>query len=84
MRGEKEKSIEEKKLAFAAKCFYGHAYSPDLIEHIFIERVNREEKSTLIGQIGHIFTKINEKKKDKTVSFQSTSRESMFKRKIKS
>ena len=57
MRGEKEKSIEEKKLAFAAKCFYGHAYSPDLIEHIFIERVNREEKSTLIGQIGHILQK---------------------------
>ena len=34
MRGEKEKSIEEKKLAIVAKVFRGHAYSTDLIGHI--------------------------------------------------
>ena len=35
MRGEIEKSIEEKKLAFVAKVFWGsHVYSTDLIKHV--------------------------------------------------
>ena len=34
MRGEKEKRIEEKKFAYLANAFCGHAYSTNLIGHI--------------------------------------------------
>ena len=34
MRGENEKSNEEKKNALVAKVFGGHAYSTDVIGHI--------------------------------------------------
>ena len=45
MRGEKEKSMEEKKCALVAKVFFlRYAYSTDLNGRIFA-RVNREGKS---------------------------------------
>ena len=45
MRGEKEKSIEEKKFAFVANFFFGHAYSFDLIGRILSASEPRRKKS---------------------------------------
>ena len=77
MRGEKERS-NQKKYAVVAKFFCGYAYSTDLIDHldIFAARLNREEKSDAVDVFA---AQINnrEEKKDKTVSFQSTNKESM-------
>ena len=49
---EKEKSIEEKKFALVANFYCGHAYSTDLIGHIFSASEPRRKKVTLIEQIG--------------------------------
>ena len=45
MGGEKEKSIEEKAFAFVATAFCGYTCIRLIWFDIFVERVNREEKS---------------------------------------
>ena len=53
MRGEKEKSIEEKKIALVAKVFCAHAYSTDLIgsfEHICSSNKPRRKKDNVSFQ----------------------------------
>ena len=48
---EKEKCIGNKKFAFVAKVFCGHAYSNDLIGHIpILEQVNRDKKVTWLDE----------------------------------
>ena len=44
-RRKKRGALKKKKVALAVKFFCSHAYSTDLIGHIVIELVNREEKS---------------------------------------
>ena len=76
-RGKKEKRIEEKNFAVVAKFSLRHAYSFDLIGHILSASEPRRKECTPIGQIG-MFEKIEPcRKKDKTVSFQSSNKASM-------
>ena len=57
MRGENEKSIEEKQFALVAKVYYGQAYSTDLIGHIRSANKPAKKKSHADWTNWHILEK---------------------------
>ena len=77
-RAYKEKSINKKKFALVAKVFCGHAYSTDLIGHI--RRTNDSEEKIHVDWMNrhNLEHMANSEEKHKTISFQSTDKESMI------
>ena len=69
-RAEKKRRALKKKVCSSWKSFYGHMHASDWIGHVFLEWVNREEKSHADWTNRHILEQINHEEKRQTVSFQ--------------
>ena len=69
MRVETQKSIEEKKFAYVAKFFCGHAYLTDLIGRIWRTSEPWKKKSHWLDELAYSRTNEPWRKNDKTVSF---------------